>query len=373
MVVVMATLGWPGWWRLGHAAVRPDALGESLAVVEVTALLAWRRWPVVCFIVAEVALVAYGLVGYPATPAGYAGLVATGIAGWGGRGPWVRYACLLASMSGIVTIGVAGPRPTTSTEVMANLVLVVAAWLTGRVACTRQEALAAKAQGVREAARRETVEARLVLADALHDRVGHTIVGVMRQLEAAQALGDREGAALIDRAKERLRAVLGEIGQLITAEPRSPTLAIEDDRFGARSLLSPVPQGPLGAVLGSWASTLASAGVSVHLSVRGSAVGLARATEDLLASIVAEGLANVAGHSAAPEVAVSLSFEPDEVLVSVSDPGPFRPGSNGSGTGLGRLHDAVRRQGGTMSASPSTDGGFELDARLRLAETTKRP
>lgn len=340
-------------------------------MVEVLALLMWRRVPVTCFVVAEVALVCYGVLGYPTTPAGYAGLVATGVASWGGRGAPVRYACLIASIGGVVVIGVLGYSGVSSAAVTVNAVLVLAAWLVGRLLRSYQEVLAFKAQEVHEAVRREAAETHLMLVDALHDRVGHTIVGVLRQLEAAEALGAEAGSALRERASDRLREALGEIAGLVATSPRHPRPRTPRTDEGSEPL-EQVPSGSLGEALRSWVSTLRSFGTAVQLSVHaGGAEDLSPEVETVLAAVVNEALANVARHSAATQVALTLTLEPDAALLEVSDPGPPRPGTTGSRSGLARLREVIAAQGGMMTAASTPAGGFRFDAHLPLARPTE--
>ena len=360
-VAVLAVVGWPGWWHVG-VGVRPaGSVGDLLATGEVAALLVWRRWPAACFAVAEAAAVSYGLLGYPATPSGYAGLVATGVVAWRAPRDTLRYVSLAVAAAGVVVIGAIGPRPASAAAVVANLLLVCVAWLIGIAVRSRQAASASSARLDQERARRQATEDRLGLAEALHDRVGHALVGVLRQLEAAQTLrasASPAGDAMIARSVERLRDALGEVSTLVVSEqlvPRSPY---------PRTAEAAGRRGMLGEALGHWVGLLAAAGVSVHLSVNGDAASLPNAVEATAAGVVAEGLANVAAHSAAPEVTVSLQLGIEGATVAISDPGPARQDSSGSGSGLDRQRDRIDDLGGSLNAGTGPNGGFSLRAHL---------
>ncbi len=359
-VVVLAVVGWPGWWHAG--GVRPaGTVGDLLATGELAALLVWRRWPAGCFAVAEAAAVSYGLLGFPATPSGYAGLVATAVVAWRAPRATLRYASLAIAAAGVVVIGTAGPRPAGVAAVVANLLLVCVAWLVGIALRSRQAASASSARLDQERARRQATEDRLGLAEALHDRVGHALVGVLRQLEAAQTLrasASPAGDAMIARSVERLRDALGEVSTLVVSEqlvPRSPY---------PRTAVVAGRRGMLGEALGHWVGLLAAAGISVHLSVSGDAASLPDAVEVAIAGLVAEGLANVAAHSAAPEVTVSLQLGAEDATVAISDPGPARQDSSGSCSGLARQNRQIADLGGNLHAGTCPNGGFTLRAHL---------
>jgi signal transduction histidine kinase len=127
----------------------------------------------------------------------------------------------------------------------------------------------------------------------------------------------------------------------------------------------------LGDTLGHWVGLLAAARVSVHLSVNGDAGSLPGSVEAAAAGVVAEGLANVAAHSAAPEVTVSLQLGIDGATVAVCDPGPARQNSRGSNSGLARQHRRITDLGGHLHAGACPNGGFALQAHLPAQIATK--
>lgn len=370
VVVVLGVAGWPGWWwRPGAGELRPGALAGLLASAEALALLAWRRAPVACFAVAEAALVTYALLSYPPTPASYAGLVATGVGAWGPRRTLVRYGCLIVALGGIVAIGVGHLRADGGAGIVINAALVVVAWLVGRTARTHQRTAALRADAAHEAALRDAAELRLGLAATLHDRVGHTLVGVLRQLEAAQVLGDGGGQVLIERASTRLRDAMGEITALVAATPLDHHSAMSVPLTSRRSLAVFDPRRLLGNVVATWSDTLVSSGMSVSLSLCGTTDALAPSSEELLAGAVAEALANVARHSDANRVEIGFVFSSDTACVSVSDPGPARADSTGAGTGLRRLRQALSVVGGQLLVGPAGKEGFCFEAHVPVVHS----
>ncbi|MGH9130506.1 MAG: sensor histidine kinase [Acidimicrobiales bacterium] len=366
-VVLFGFAGWPGWWwKLGSGLVHPDVLADALALAEVGALLVWRASPLVCFALAEAALVSYGVLGYPSTPAGYAGLVATAVAAWGVNRAWARYACLGLAVGGILAIGLSDMASAGRAGIATNVVLVLTAWLFGRIAGARADAAALRVLAVDEATRRKAAEHRLALAASLHDGVGRILVGVLRQMEAAQVVGGHKGVALMGRVSERLREAVSAITAVVASESRYVSASSPATVF-VPPLIEAERPGLLAGVLGQWLDTLATAEVSVELSLSGSPASLDHGAEAIIAAVVCEALANVARHSAAGGVALGLAFCSGEASVSVCDPGPARGGTVGAGTGIARLRKMLVHAGGGLDAAADPSGGFLLEAHLPLS------
>lgn len=378
VVMALAVLGWPGWWwKAASGLPRPGALADALMLVEVAGLLAWRRFPVAGFVVVQVATVAYGALGYPAGPAGYAGLAMTAVVAARCRAGWVRIGALAVALAGIALID-AGRRPSHGLVLLtANGALVVLAWAAGtglRLVHERSLAVAEAArQGTlhqAEVARRQMAEARLAAAAQLHDGIGHALAGALREAEAAGQVGEGRRAVLLGRLQHRLHDSLSAVGELVVAWEAgrpSPSLAAVETASSSSPPIADYYR-PLGDVLGEWITTLANAGLRVELGVAVRAEQISPRVEQILATAVAEGAANVARHSAANAVRIELCFQTTEAVVRVSDPGPARVADPGSGSGLTRLGRLVKEAGGSLQAAPSATGGFTLSARVPTEE-----
>src|SRR4029079_5253192 len=74
--------------------------------------------------------------------------------------------------------------------------------------------------------------------------------------------------------------------------------------------------------------------------------------------VVQESITNARKHSHAREVAVSLAWCPDQLVVEVTDPGPPRRSHPlpGAGMGLQTMAERVRAVGGTAEAGRSASG-----------------
>lgn len=374
ITAAFAVAGWPGWWSSEPGARLAGPVGEALATMEVASLLIWRRWPLGCFAVAEAAVVTYGVAGYVPTPAGYAGLIATGVGAWGARRLTARYLVLVVAGGGILVIGLARSWPARGADVLANLLLVVVAWFAGLAVRFHEDSLVSRASLAEERSRRERFEDRLALVGALHDRIGRSLIGALRELEAAQVVRSTsavDGEALVVRATERVRGTLGAVSDLVVSQHRlSRPVAPGSERPRPRPEPIVEPPGLLGAAVWQWVGLLASSGMSVNLSVRGDTAGLPSLVEVAVAGLLAEALANVAAHSAAAEVGVTLHFTRCGATVSIRDPGPGRRGSAGSGHGLERQSQCLARLGGHLQAGPDPDGGFSVQGDIPITAPT---
>jgi signal transduction histidine kinase len=111
-------------------------------------------------------------------------------------------------------------------------------------------------------------------------------------------------------------------------------------------------------------------GIDTHLLVPGSLPAMSPESELALFRTMQEGLSNVARHSGASSVTVTLARRDSELLLSVKDDGHGL--SNGdsteeqlrSRTGILGMRERVAPLGGTVELSDPGDGGAQLVIRL---------
>jgi len=92
--------------------------------------------------------------------------------------------------------------------------------------------------------------------------------------------------------------------------------------------------------------------------------------------IVQESLSNASQHAPGAAVTVSVGHDSGAVLLRVAN-GPGGPGGpasrpgndHGPGHGLTGMRERVALLGGSLSATPSPDGGFVVSAVLPLGDT----
>lgn len=373
VAVGVAVLGWPtSWWRPGSASTRPGTAAELLVVVEAVGVIGWWQYTTASFVIVQAAAVAYAALGYPPSPAGYAGLAVTGAVAARAERAWVCYTALAVALGGVIAVEVVH-RPASPLAGAANAAFVAVAWAAGAGIRLTAQRSAAVAEAARQAAaaqheihHRRTVEAQLQAAAELHDRVGHALAAALRQAEAAHVAGGERRALLLDRIEARIRESLIAVGDLVTTWD-------SDRRHQPAPADQPTPPGrptvtaqtaSLSALLGGWVATLAASGVHVTLSVEGANEHLAGPARRALTAAVDEALANFARHSNAHNVTIRVSFTPGEAKLQVEDPGPARHDTTGAASGLENLARHLQTVGGRLQAAPTGTGGYTLEATV---------
>jgi len=194
------------------------------------------------------------------------------------------------------------------------------------------------------AARRRIVEAADAQRRALESELA---AGAERRLDSVARFLDE----VHERVGETDRAALGEV----RAELRGAQDELREFAQGIRpSLLGP---GGLEAAL----PVLAARGtVPVHMDI---AVGrLPPAIESAVYFVCAEGFTNIAKHSAAGQVWVTLRVDAGDVVARVADDGIG--GADPQGLGLRGLADRVEALGGSLGVGNGIAGGTVLEARI---------
>jgi signal transduction histidine kinase len=225
-------------------------------------------------------------------------------------------------------------------------------------------------------------EERARIARELHDVVAHHVSLMAVQSEAAAALlpgRPEEASRSVEIIGRTAREALTELRRLLGVL-RGPA------DVDGRANTSPSPSiSQLDDVLGQ----VRQAGIAVNLRVEGSPSKLPPGVDLAAYRIVQEALTNTVRHSGAGEAAVTVSYEPGYVTVSVTDSGnggnevtvhnsPKRTqaarasGHNGErpriadsgGFGLAGIAERVASCGGKLTVGPGDSGGFAVTARL---------
>jgi len=208
---------------------------------------------------------------------------------------------------------------------------------------------------------------RTRIARELHDVVAHHVSLMAVQSEAAASLlPDRpvEAGKSVEIIGQTAREALTELRRLLGVL-RGPA------DVNGRATTSPSPSiSELDEVLGQ----VRRAGITVSLRVEGRPSKLPPGVDLTAYRIVQEALTNTVKHSGADEAAVTVSYEPGYITVSVTDtgnglsgglpePGGARPAASG-GFGLAGIAERVASCGGTLTVGPFDSGGFAVTARL---------
>ena len=253
------------------------------------------------------------------------------------------------------------------------LTLTAAGWLAGENARSRRarladvlERAAEREREQEQRARQAGAEERLRIARELHDVVAHamSIIAVrsgvarlvidVRPDEAREALGIIEGTS---------RQALAELRLLVGVLRGHETQDGDADREPAPGLAD------LPALIGR----VTEAGVSVGLHVEGEPRPLSPGVDLSAYRIVQEALTNVVRHAAPAAAELTVRYQPDEVVIEVTDNGRTRPtqngtvqngtAQNGTGHGIAGMRERAAVYGGRLVAEP-TASGFRVHARI---------
>jgi signal transduction histidine kinase len=241
---------------------------------------------------------------------------------------------------------------------------VVTPWMFGRVLrntlLTARE-LAERAELAEHAREEEELRAVMVernrVARELHDVLAHNLSVVVVQAGAARRIVERDP----ERAAE-VAALIELTGREALAELRHLFGPLRREDGGA-----PTEQPGLGD-LERLVARVQQAGLPVDLQIDGEPVPLPAGVDLTAYRLVQESLTNALKHAGADSATVRLSYEPNEVVISVEDDGeglsPERLSNLGGGHGLAGMEERVALYGGLLQAGRRRGGGFAVRARL---------
>ncbi len=213
-------------------------------------------------------------------------------------------------------------------------------------------------QNREEEARRRVAEERLRIARELHDVVAHRIAVVNVQAGvAAHLMHDQPDAAeqAIGHVREAGRAVLDELSDILNVLRQS------DESSG------PTSPAPALSQVDSLVESFSTAGLVVEWSVTGSPRPVAGSVDLVAYRVVQEALTNAHKHGSGT-AHVTLTYTPTCVTLLVTNPlrqhGPPWASDADPGFGLVGMHERATAIGGVVSAGPSPDGEFRVEATL---------
>ena len=209
-----------------------------------------------------------------------------------------------------------------------------------------------------ERARRAILEEKARIARDLHDVVAHHMSLVVVQAQSAPyRIADVSPAARAEfesigaSAREALNEIRGMLGVL-----RSDGQIAEQ-----------VPQ-PRATQLRELLDSTRRAGVTVAATISGDAESVSATTGLAAYRILQESLSNAARHAQGAEVEVVAEFGVAAVtLVVRNGRGTASTHSGTGGAGITGMRDRAIAVGGTVSAAPTADGGFEVLAYLPVS------
>jgi signal transduction histidine kinase len=200
---------------------------------------------------------------------------------------------------------------------------------------------------------RERLDERLRIARTVHDSLGHRLSLVSVQAAALE---------VADLPAEHRHAV-----RQLAGAARS---ALDDlyDLVGTLREPGPAAAGPGVDAVDALVAEHRAAGVAVTFASSGDRERLGAPVDEAVYRVVEEGLTNAAKHAPGQPVTVTMAWEPDSVLVRVTNPVvEVAPGGGSGGFGLAGLDERVRAAGGMLRHDRDDSGtgqGFTVLAML---------
>ncbi len=207
-------------------------------------------------------------------------------------------------------------------------------------------------------AERAVADERVRIAQELHDVVAHNVSLIVVQ---AQALG----ATVPDDRVIEATTGIADLGRRTMSEmQRTLKLLRADDGETARR----DPQPGLDD-LDELLEHARGAGVRVQLTVEGDPRPLSQSADLSAYRIVQEALTNVVKHAGRADTTVTLGYRPDGLELTITDKGDAAPSASAppggrGGHGLVGMRERAALFGGTLTAAPRGDRGYEVRGLL---------
>ena len=247
--------------------------------------------------------------------------------------------------------------------VSVTVVAVGVAWLLQR----QREQEAALAEANRKLAHHAaTIEQLAVsqernrLARELHDTLAHSLSATSVQLEAAQALWERNSAsarAMLQGALDNVRSGLTEARRALQGLRASP---LEDMDLAA-------------AIVHLARSTAARANLRLDVNVPDTWRKLPLDQEQCVYRVAQEALSNVVRHAKATELRVSLEHADRDVMLTVADNGlGFETGAvdTSAHLGLKGIRERIEMIGGRLRIETGTGSGTMLSVTVPVEDAS---
>ena len=264
-------------------------------------------------------------------------------------------AALVASISVAGTIGDADEG--TVIDVLGNAIFFFTIfgglWLAGRAMRRRRarerELILERDVGARTA----VAEERARIARELHDVVAHAISVIVLQARGARHADPAERDEALTAIETTGAAALAEMRRLLHM------LRADDDTVAL------APQPSLDQ-LEHLVAQVRDAGLPVSVRIEGARRALPPGVDVSAYRIVQEALTNALKHAGPAQAQVAVRYEPDALVLEISDTGRGAVNGAGDGHGLAGMRERVAVFGGELDSGTPSRGGFTARARLPL-------
>ncbi len=195
-------------------------------------------------------------------------------------------------------------------------------------------------------------EERLRIARELHDVVAHNVSVMAIQAGAARVSGNSSKEAL-QSIESTARDTLAELNRLLGVLRKQ-----SDD--------APLTPQPGLDQVEALMKTVRDAGLEATLKVTGERRPLPAALDLSAYRILQESVTNVLKHAHASRVEITVAYQPDTVLITVSDNGIGEQQTAGASTGHGLIgmRERVELFNGELASGSGLLGGYVVHAKL---------
>jgi signal transduction histidine kinase len=247
-----------------------------------------------------------------------------------------------------------GDFQTTRSLIPAGAISLVA-WVIGDYMRSRRQFFIELVARHQQARTQAAEEERLRIARELHDVVAHNVSAMAIQAGAARVTGSSSGDAL-KSIETTARDTLSELNRLLGVlrkDPGAPDLSPQPGLEHVDGLLKPARE----------------IGIDATLKVTGERRALPAALDLSAYRIVQEAVTNVLKHAQASRVEVVIDYQPDSLVLTISDNGSGSSAAAGAsaGHGLIGMRERVEMFNGELGATSSSLGGFTVRARLPVS------
>lgn len=343
---------------------RPDVWAFLLGVSQALPLVVRRRFPLGVLAAVWLATLAYLIAGYPPiTPPWIAAVVATySVAAHSPkRQSWIGAGVSAGALLSLL-LSLAFGQDVSIPEAGFFASIFAVAWILGDRMKTRRAYVGALEERARHLELERELQAEAVaaaerarIARELHDVVAHGVTVIV-----LHAQGSREVMEGDPEAARRSLDLIETTGRGVLEELRTVLGALRSDGDSPEPLH---PQRGL-AALGELAEELRATGLDVEILVEREKQSLPAAVDLSAYRVVQEALTNTLRHSTARQAQVAIRFEPEQLIVHVTDEGRPVSGDGRAGLGLRGMRERIVLLGGRFQAGPRADGGYEVMAVL---------
>lgn len=213
----------------------------------------------------------------------------------------------------------------------------------------------------RERERRALLEERTRIARELHDVVAHHMSVITVQASTAEY----RIAGLSEPARAEFESIADQARESLTEMRRLLAVLRSEDDAVLRA-----PQPGLERV-DALIDSATRAGIRINRSIADLPEDLPEAVSLAGYRIVQESLSNVVRHASGAETFVTVAVDVGELMVSVVNTAPSSQVKKtaplpGAGLGLAGMRERVSLAGGRVTAEPTSEGGFVVEAVLPL-------